>query len=254
MKRFLKKHWLDIAIVVMALATALYFINDRVWEPRREEARRAQLADALLQFWEEAPEEGPEASEATEPATEPSTAPTAAGIPSTVPEDPGHTAPETTETTAKPKPKPVNFDAVVGLLRVPSWGTGYAAVIVDGVSDSDLKTAVGHFPDSAMPGEIGNCALAAHRTAGGGLFHNMHKLGEGNTVVIETKTMIYVYEIYGEMETVPADKWDEVGPVPHDGEAEPTESLITLQGCEMNREGTKRVILHGRLTEVREKN
>jgi sortase A len=50
-----------------------------------------------------------------------------------------------------------------------AWGRlellrlGRSAIVAEGVDAGTLGVAVGHFPESAFPGEIGNVALAGHR-------------------------------------------------------------------------------------------
>jgi sortase A len=38
-----------------------------------------------------------------------------------------------------------------------------SSVVVEGVSDDDLRVAAGHIPGTAMPSEAGNVAIAGHR-------------------------------------------------------------------------------------------
>ena len=48
-----------------------------------------------------------------------------------------------------------------GRLELPR--VGLSALVAEGVGEGTLGVAVGHFPDSAFPGESGNVALAGHR-------------------------------------------------------------------------------------------
>jgi sortase A len=48
-----------------------------------------------------------------------------------------------------------------GRLELPRLGL--SALVAEGVDAETLGVAVGHFPESAFPGEMGNVALAGHR-------------------------------------------------------------------------------------------
>ncbi|MFX8907022.1 sortase, partial [Acinetobacter baumannii] len=52
---------------------------------------------------------------------------------------------------------------------------------------------IGHYPDSAMPGEVGNFALAAHRTTFGKPFNRIADLRAGDAIVVETPDGWYTY-------------------------------------------------------------
>jgi sortase A len=50
---------------------------------------------------------------------------------------------------------------VIGEIQVPRLGL--SAIVVQGDSAASLRRAVGHLSKSALPGELGNVALAGHR-------------------------------------------------------------------------------------------
>jgi sortase A len=50
---------------------------------------------------------------------------------------------------------------VIGEIQVPRLGL--SAIVVQGDSAASLRRAVGHLAKSALPGELGNVALAGHR-------------------------------------------------------------------------------------------
>jgi sortase A len=58
----------------------------------------------------------------------------------------------------------------VAVLRIPRLGQRYEPVVVEGVGREELKKGPGHYPGSAMPGEVGNYVLAGHRTTYGAPF------------------------------------------------------------------------------------
>lgn len=70
-------------------------------------------------------------------------------------------------------------------LRIPLLGID--EVIHEGVSERALDLGVGHFPDTALPGARGNCALAAHGAAGvrhGAPFERLDELHAGDDVLL----------------------------------------------------------------------
>jgi sortase A len=83
----------------------------------------------------------------------------------------------------------------VGLLRVKRFGDDYEAPIVKGFSDKALATGVGWDKKSALPGEIGNFAIAGHRVTHGEPFAKFPDLKKGDEVVVETRTRIFTYRL-----------------------------------------------------------
>ena len=68
--------------------------------------------------------------------------------------------------------------------------------IVTGIDDNTLQYFLGHFPDSAMPGEVGNFAVAGHRVSDyTDAFINLYKVKAGDEVIINTRDKKYTYEI-----------------------------------------------------------
>ena len=54
-------------------------------------------------------------------------------------------------------------------LEIPKIGKvgGDALYVVPGVSHDDLKKGPGHYPDTPLPGQLGNASIAGHRTTYG---------------------------------------------------------------------------------------
>ncbi|RDI45810.1 class D sortase [Falsibacillus pallidus] len=72
-----------------------------------------------------------------------------------------------------------------------------SAYIVKGVEAKDLKYAVGWFPDTSLPDQGSNMALAGHRSYTYGQFFNrLDELKNGDMITIETKKGIYRYKVY----------------------------------------------------------
>jgi sortase A len=59
------------------------------------------------------------------------------------------------------EPRLLTLGEVFGEIEIPNLAL--KAVVVEGDSPAVLRRAVGHLPETAMPGEWGNLALAGHR-------------------------------------------------------------------------------------------
>jgi sortase A len=85
-------------------------------------------------------------------------------------------------------------------IRVPK--IGYYAAVREGVSLSVLATGPGHYPTTAMPGSPGQVAIAAHNT----FWIPFGKLGQGDTVVLETRSGKFTYRVTGTRIVEPDDR------------------------------------------------
>jgi sortase A len=63
---------------------------------------------------------------------------------------------------------------------------GLERVVVEGVSVSDLKKGPGHYPETPLPGQEGNAAIAGHRTTYGAPFNRIDELDPGDEVFVQT--------------------------------------------------------------------
>ncbi|MFC7404649.1 class E sortase [Georgenia alba] len=140
----------------------------------------------------------------------------------------------------------------IGTLYVPRWGEGYARTIREGNPENELAVlnqgGAAHYPDTAMPGDIGNFALAGHRQTYGAAFHKVDQLENGDRMIVQTRDAWMVYEV-SESYVVTPDQVEVVAPVPGDPDAEPSERLITLTTCHPLWSTRERWIIHGELVE-----
>jgi sortase A len=149
-------------------------------------------------------------------------------------------------------------------IYMPRLGSDYHFTIVEGTDDADLEKGPGHYTGTALPGQVGNFAVAGHRVGKGEPFLNLDQLQPGDAVVIETVTNWYVYTVLGDTTTgnlatpgvdgvvgreiVKPSDVNVILPVPdHQGTA-PTTALLTLTTCTPKFSATDRMIVHGSLT------
>lgn len=128
-----------------------------------------------------------------------------------------------------------DFGNIVGLVRIPRFGAEYNMPVLTGFDDATLARSVGHYPDGAMPGEVGNFVLAGHRVTHGEPFRGFMELRAGDQVIVETKDEIFTYVLRGDGNDIEVDfrtSWP-LAPVPDPDNpgAEPTERLLTLVTC-----------------------
>lgn len=101
--------------------------------------------------------------------------------------------PEQIELTKEPQ-----SGEAFGLMYLPKlWNSKKAVPIITGISDRDLTKGLGYYPGTALPGEVGNFAVAGHRATHGEPFADFPLLEVGDEVIIETLVGQYTYEFFG---------------------------------------------------------
>ena len=86
-------------------------------------------------------------------------------------------------------------------LYIPRFGDGYHFAIVQGTDADSLDKGPGHYAGTALPGQLGNFAIAGHRVGKGEPFLNLDQLEPGDAVVVETRANWYVYRVFGDTST-----------------------------------------------------
>ena len=71
--------------------------------------------------------------------------------------------------------------AVVGRVEIPR--VGVSAIVREGDDVKTLRRAVGHVPGTALPGEVGNAALAGHRDT---FFRGLRNIRNGDEILLAT--------------------------------------------------------------------
>ena len=114
-------------------------------------------------------------------------------------------------------------------------------VVVQGVTQADIRYAPGHYPRSAMPGEEGNFAVAGHRNRA--TFWDLDLLQPNDTIIVESKTTWFVYKVTATRVVLPT-QVEVVQPVPPGLTAG---KLITLTTCNPKFNNYERLIIFGKL-------
>nr|WP_067165937.1 class E sortase [Microbacterium sp. TNHR37B] len=119
-----------------------------------------------------------------------------------------------------------------GVMRIPRFGEKWKFTIAGGVTRPDIldQGEIGHYPDTAMPGEEGNTVYAAHRWTSGAPFDPIDKLVVGDAIVIETKAGWYTYR-FRNLEYVQDTQVDVLLPVPQQVGMDADGRYLTLTSC-----------------------
>ena len=159
-------------------------------------------------------------------------------------------------------------------MYIPTFGSDYQFAIVEGTNDEDLLAGPGRYPDSQMPGELGNFAVAGHRVGKGAPFNDLGNLQTCDAIVVETQSEWITYRVLpidgepadcltpeqqgkltgeyanvlGRSITLPGDVGT-IAPVPGTDGAEASESLITLTTCHPQFSNAERMIIHAMETD-----
>ncbi len=141
---------------------------------------------------------------------------------------------------------PVEIGKGFAIVRIPRFGEKYAKPLYEGKDRTTLQKGIGHYPETVMPGEIGNFSMAGHRTTYGKPFNKIAELKHGDLVIIETAEAYFVYEVYDDLIVVPT-QVEVVAPVPSKPGEKPTEALMTMTSCHPMFSSRERWITHGRL-------
>jgi sortase A len=192
-------------------------------------AEQTSAANELAEQWEQGsddPQPTPSAAEET-PAPAETPAPVDPGEPVVA------AAPKAAESFAN--------------LIVPRLGADYRRPIAEGVGLDVLnnrKTGVGHYPQTQMPGEVGNFAVAAHRTTYGAGFHDINSLLVGDSIYVETADGWYKY-VYRGTEYVRPTGVGVLEPVPQVAGVASTDRIITMTSCHPYFSAAERIIAYG---------
>jgi LPXTG-site transpeptidase (sortase) family protein len=97
-------------------------------------------------------------------------------------------------------PVTVRAGGLVGMLDVPRLNL--TTPVIEGDDDTTLKRAVGHLPDTPLPWQDGNSALAGHRD---GLFRPLKDIKIGDEIRFRTSRDEFRYRVTGTSIVKPED-------------------------------------------------
>lgn len=143
-------------------------------------------------------------------------------------------------------PDPLEEDTFA-LLYIPDLGPDYIHPInegVDRVTVLDTK-GIGHYPKTALPGDVGNFAIAGHRTTHGKPFANIDQLEPGDPIIVRTENGWYIYRVKTTVIVWPTDV-NVIYPIPEGLPGTWTEDrYIALTTCHPKGSAAKRLVVIG---------
>ena len=151
--------------------------------------------------------------------------------------------PEPTATTPRPTPVPPPAGDPIGVIRIDKIGVD--KVVVEGTTVPDLRNGPGHYEGSPLPGQLGNAAIAGHRTTYGAPFENLDQLAERDRISIQTVTGTWEYELTRDPFVVSPSQVEVLDPVPE-------QATLTLTTCNPKYSASERLVVQAQLTGTRQ--
>ena len=134
------------------------------------------------------------------------------------------------------------------VMYVPRFGEDYRRTISEGTSLNRVlnKNGIGRYSTTQMPGDLGNFAVAAHRTTYGAPFSAIAELRVGDKIYVQTKDAFYTY-VFRNRETVSPRGVGVLDPVPQYVNVDPTARLLTMTSCNPKFSSSERIIAYAAL-------
>lgn len=133
-------------------------------------------------------------------------------------------------------------------IRIPKMKVD--VIVVEGVTGNALRAGAGHYPGTSLPGDVGNVAIAGHRTGFGEPFRHLDEMAAGDLIYMQTPLGKYTYRVLPAFDghgnpwiTHPLD-WTITA-------ATPT-PVLTLTTCDPPHTSTNRMILRAELIDSQE--
>ena len=154
------------------------------------------------------------------------------------------TAPEVTTTTTapvvtKPIDPPVNPRAAqaivkIGEIHIPKIGLVHP--VYEGVTLTVIDHGPGHWPGSAVPGQLGNSVFAGHRVTHSHPFRRIHEMAPGDDIIFKMQNGTFTYKMTGHQIVTPKDVHI-VNPT--------TDATVTLFACHPPGSARQRYVVRG---------
>lgn len=136
--------------------------------------------------------------------------------------------------TAPPRPAP---KSQMGEIRIAKIGLVHP--IYEGVTLDVVDHGPGHWPGSAVPGQLGNSVFAGHRITHSHPFRNLDQMAPGDEIVFSTRHGVFTYRMTALEIVSNKDTWI-VKPTP--------EATLTLFACHPPGSAKQRIVVRGILT------
>lgn len=129
---------------------------------------------------------------------------------------------------------------------VPRFGADFQRAIATGIDPKTVlnirDAGIGHYTQSNDLGEVGNFAVAGHRTTYGAPFGNIAELQVGDRIYIETESGWYVYR-FRNLEFVWPNNVTVLRPVP-ESSVTAKDRILTMTSCHPKLSAAERIIAY----------
>jgi sortase A len=122
------------------------------------------------------------------------------------------------------------------LTRIEIPKLGVNVVVVQGIDEESLKAGAGHYPETPLPCNVGDVAIAGHRTTYGKPFANIDRLVPGDEIILKTPVGSCVYRVSQNPFAVLPDNWSVVANTPG-------QFTLTLTACHPKGSASHRLII-----------
>jgi sortase A len=121
------------------------------------------------------------------------------------------------------------------LTRIKMPAIHVDVVVVEGITPTALRAGAGHYPQTPLPCEKGNVAIAGHRTTYGKPFADIDQLRVGDQIELDTPIGGCVYELKRAPFVVDKSDLSVLNPTP--------DKTLTLTSCHPKGSAAKRIIV-----------
>lgn len=122
------------------------------------------------------------------------------------------------------------------LTRIVIPKLGVNVVVVQGIDENALRAGAGHYPETPLPCDVGDVAIAGHRTTYGKPFANVDRLAPGDKIILKTPVGSCVYRVSEAPFVVLPTDWGIVANTP--GQFE-----LTLTSCHPKGSASHRIVI-----------
>lgn len=145
---------------------------------------------------------------------------------------------------------PVEKDHAFGIFYIPRFGDDYYRTVAEGVDLEPVlnRMGVGRYPNSAMPGEVGNFSVAGHRVTYGKPFNQIAKLQPGDEIIVQTKDGFYTYT-FRNFDIILPDAVEVLSPVPSEPDFKGKDRILTMTACNPMFSARERYVAYAELTD-----
>jgi sortase A len=139
----------------------------------------------------------------------------------------------------KPIEPPINPRAKepivkIGEIHIPKIGLVHA--VYEGVTLTVIDHGPGHWPGSAVPGQLGNSVFAGHRVTHSHPFRRIHELVPGDDIIFKMQNGTFTYKMTSHQIVTPKDVHI-VNPTP--------DATMTIFGCHPPGSAKQRYVVRG---------